>query len=76
MLDIQLSPEIVPAANVPLVQGLMALVARTAAMGFMASERITRLDARTIAGWSVRFRSRSWHPGRPSTGALDAHRCR
>lgn len=49
MLDIQLSPEIVPAANVPLLQGLMALVARTAAMGFMASERITRLDAKTIA---------------------------
>jgi uncharacterized protein (DUF2384 family) len=49
MLDIQLSPENVPTANVPLLQGLMALVARTAAMGFMASERITSLDAKTIA---------------------------
>jgi uncharacterized protein (DUF2384 family) len=30
------------------MQGLMALVARTAAMGLMASERITSLDAKTI----------------------------
>jgi uncharacterized protein (DUF2384 family) len=49
VLNIQISTENIPPANLPLLQGLMALVARTAAMGFMSSERITSLDAKTIA---------------------------
>jgi hypothetical protein len=49
MLDIQLSPESTPTTNIPLLQGLMALVARTAAMGFMGSDRSTSRAAKTIA---------------------------
>lgn len=48
MLEIQISPENVPTTNLALLQRLMSLFARAAAIGVLSTERITSLDPKTI----------------------------
>jgi hypothetical protein len=48
MLEIQIGSDEAPAANLSLLRELMTLLARTAAMGFMPSERITSLDPASL----------------------------
>jgi len=48
MLDIRISPEDAPARNVPLQQRLMALLTRSAAMGVLSNEPVTKLDVATL----------------------------
>lgn len=48
MLTIQIEPDDAPASNLPLQHRLMALLARSAAMGMLLDDELTRLDAAAI----------------------------
>ena len=48
MLSIQIKSDSTPTTNLPLQQGLMALFARSAAMGMLPAERVTLLDAASL----------------------------
>ena len=48
MLEIQIPSGSAPIKNLPLQQGLMALFARSAAMGVLPTERVTLIDAASL----------------------------
>jgi hypothetical protein len=60
MLEIRIRPEDAPAGNLPLQQRLMGLFTRSAAMGVLSDQRVTKLDGATLRrlvnelqGWNL-----------------------